>query len=133
MLGYNRYMQRSPPQAPIFWGKFSYHLKRKKTFTEMNVTGSFMKCVNLKICINLIWPAVFEVYCQMAGRVQIKYQALLTPDCNSGPTALSNRKPTKMMTKFSTCKCFQIKNIKPYASRETLLVHVFLCSGYFEF
>ena len=42
----------------------------------MNVTGSFVKCVNLKICINLIWPAVFEVYCQMAGRVQIKYQAL---------------------------------------------------------
>ena len=42
----------------------------------MNVAGSFVKCVNLKICINLIWPAVFEVYCQMAGRVQIKYQAL---------------------------------------------------------
>ena len=42
----------------------------------------------------------------------------LTPDCNCGPMALSGRKPTKMITKFSTCKCFQIKNIKPYPSRD---------------
>ena len=76
MLGHNRYMQGSPPQAPIFFGEILIPFEKKKIFIEMNVAGSFVKCVNLKICINLIWPAVFEVYCQMAGRFQIKYQAL---------------------------------------------------------
>ena len=44
----------------------------------------------------------------------------LTPDCNPKPMALSGRKPTKMIT--STCKCFEIKNIKPYPSRDNCWV-----------
>ena len=47
----------------------------------MYMAGSFFKHVYLKKWIFLMWPAVFEVYCQMAGRVQNKYQALYNTPC----------------------------------------------------
>ena len=61
----------------IFRGEILIPFEKAGSLIEMYMAGSFFKHVYLKKWIILMWPAVFEVYCQMAGRVQNKYQALI--------------------------------------------------------
>ncbi len=45
------------------------------------MSGSFLKILIVEIMMILIWPAVFCRYCHLAGRVKIKFEALVTDDC----------------------------------------------------